>query len=258
MIYEEGKIDAVDAKKLASEMERYFGIKCRYRGHAFREMDEKTKKDFAFELAKIRVKNIYKEEEVEPLPMEISYEEKKINGEAGSGVVYDGFMFSKVLSKFFPVKISREIRILITDRLIATFDSDMRYHLRTCVLGGGWNILSTNGLIHAPARPREYYFAKRVLGDKMDEVAQKELENLLGNKFLKENDPRIYEGIKSLLLQAFFYSEFGETFCSEKECRLFNPHWQEEVINALVKKEGELGLCSKHEEMLYKLRYDKN
>jgi len=257
MIYEEGKITPVDAKKLAVDVKDIFGIRCKYMGYLFKDIDGKDKKKLAFEIAKTRVKDIYKEKEAEPLPMEINYEERKIDGKAGYGVVYDGFMLSRILMKFFPFKIGREIRVLITDRLIATFDTDMRYHLRTCVLSGGWNLLSTNGLIHAPARPKEFYFAKKFLGEKMDEVATKEIENFLGDRFLKENDPRLQDAMLSLIIQALFYSEFGEGFCSDKKCRLFNPHWQEEVICALVQN-GEMGLCDKHKEMLYSLKNDKN
>jgi hypothetical protein len=257
MIYEEGKIKPVDAKKLTFEVKDKFGIECKYMGYIFKDISEKNKKKLALEIAKARVKNIYKEEEATPLPAEVNYEERKIDGKAGYGVVYDGFMLSGILMKFFPFKRGKEIRVLITDRLIATFDTDMRYHLRTCVLSGGWNLLSTNGLIHAPARPREFYFARKFLGEKMDEVASKEIESLLGDRFLRENDPRLHDAMLSLVLQAFFYSESGEGFCSEKNCRLFNPHWQEEVITALVQN-GEIGLCDKHKKMLYKLRDDKN
>jgi len=257
MIYEEGKINPVDAKKLAVDVEDTFGIKCKYMGSIFKDIEGKDKKNLALEIAKTRVKDIYKEKEAEPLPMEINYEERKIEGKAGYGVVYDGFMLCGILMKFFPFKIGKEIRVLITDRLIATFDTDRRYHLRTCILSGGWSILSTNGLVHAPARPREFYIAKRALGDRMDGVASKKIESFLGDRFLKENDPRLHDAMLSLILQAFFYSEFGEGFCSEKKCRLFNPHWQEEVIDALVQKR-ELGLCDKHKEMLYRLKNDED
>jgi hypothetical protein len=257
MIYEEGRINPVDAKKLAVDIKDIFGIESEYMGYIFQNISEKDKKALAFEIAKTRVKNIYKEEETNPIPMEVTYEERKIDGKAGYGVIYDGFMLSGILMKFFPFKVGKEIRVLITDRLIATFDTDMRYHLRTCVLSGGWNLLSTNGLIHAPARPREFYFAKKFLGEKMDEVASKEIETLLGNRFLRENDPRLHDAVISLVLQAFFYSQFGEGFCSEKNCRLFNPHWQEEVITALVQN-GEMGLCDRHKRMLYELKDDKN
>ncbi len=258
IIYEEGKIYPVEGERIAVEIEEDFGIRCKFMGFIFKDLKENEKRNLALEIAKTRVKEIYKEKEAVPLPMEIAYEEKKINGEAGYGVIYDGFMLSQVLLNFFPFKRGEEIRVLITDRLLATFDTDMRYHLRTCILGGGWNIVSTNGLIHAPARPKEFYFARRLLGEKMDEVAIREIEEVLGDRFLRENDPRIFEVLKSLLLQAFFYSGFGEGFCSDKDCRLFNPHWQEEVINSLVKKRGELGLCEKHKEMFYRLKNDKN
>jgi hypothetical protein len=40
----------------------------------------------------------------------------------------------------------------------------------------------------------------------------------------------------------------GEPFCEERECRLFNAHWQEDLLHAQL--DGGSDLCAKHERML--------
>lgn len=258
-IYAEGEIFPVSPMKMVEELKRDFGIDSIWEGYLFSGMDEEMKKAIAYEMAKMRVKDPRRKVEREPLPMEIRYEERKMeDGSSREGPIYEGFTFVELLNRFFPFKSRAVLPVLITDRLIATFDADGRYHLRTCVLTGMWNLLSVSGLVHAPAKPREYYFIKGVLGDRMDEVARKEVENLFDGMVLKKGHPALHEAAKSLLLQAVFYSIFGEEFCNIPDCRLYNPHWQEEVFRALVKERGELGLCEKHIKMLEVIKHDQN
>lgn len=50
-------------------------------------------------------------------------------------------------------------------------------------------------------------------------------------------------------LQAlFFFVANGEPFCADRNCRLYNAHWQEELIH-MVKKER---LCGRHSQMANK------
>ncbi|MEZ4546778.1 MAG: DUF6775 family putative metallopeptidase [Thermodesulfobacteriota bacterium] len=42
--------------------------------------------------------------------------------------------------------------------------------------------------------------------------------------------------ISSYALQALFYELSGEAFCDDRECCLFNSHWQEDVLR--VQYEG--------------------
>ncbi len=88
----------------------------------------------------------------------------------------------------------------------------------------------------------------------MDDVVVEETNKIFGEKVFKKGDKRIHDAMKSLILQAFFFSSFGEGFCDVVGCRLYNPHWQEEAIFSLVKNEKEIGLCNKHYEMLKGLK----
>ncbi|HEX2615341.1 MAG TPA: DUF6775 family putative metallopeptidase, partial [Nitrososphaera sp.] len=50
-------------------------------------------------------------------------------------------------------------------------------------------------------------------------------------------------------LQAiFFFVTDGEPFCENKDCLLFNAHWQEELVRILEKPR----LCSRHHDMANK------
>jgi hypothetical protein len=67
-------------------------------------------------------------------------------------------------------------------------------------------------------------------------------------KWLRPDDPRTTEVLKGYLAQAIFYYMTGEPFCEERECRLFNAHWQEDLLHAQL--DGGSDLCAKHERML--------
>ena len=57
------------------------------------------------------------------------------------------------------------LHIVFTNKLICTYDTnDSRYHGRTVICSNP-AIISTTGMIEAPARPREYYF--EAMKDKM-------------------------------------------------------------------------------------------
>lgn len=65
-----------------------------------------------------------------------------------------------------------------------------------------------------------------------------------------DRDPRLPEAIKGYLLQALFYHVTGDPFCDSKECRLFNAHWQEELIHAQMRPGADL--CERHRQMVEK------
>lgn len=60
-------------------------------------------------------------------------------------------------------------------------------------------------------------------------------------KFMKRlivyDDPRLTRIIRGYVLQAIFYHVFGQPFCTEKTCMLYNAHWQEEVLTAQLRGE---------------------
>jgi hypothetical protein len=105
--------------------------------------------------------------------------------------------------------------------------------------------------VEAPAKPREFYLAReqfRAMGlDAISPVLASELRD----RCLLPNDERLTEVAKGYALQAVFYALFGEAFCDDKDCRLYNAHWQEEMLHAQL--DGAYDLCPRHETMLQNL-----
>lgn len=205
--------------------------------------------------AKARVHDPFKSvADREPLYGEVAYERRRLTqrGEA-KGVIYDGFMVQGLLASLFDrTEMNRwRLPLIFTNQLLATFDeSDRRYHLRTVILGYP-AIVSTTGLVEAPAKPREFYLAReqfRAMGlDAVSPILASELRD----RCLLPNDERLTEVAKGYALQAVFYALFGEAFCDDKDCRLYNAHWQEEMLHAQLN--GAYDLCPRHEAMLQNL-----
>ena len=76
-------------------------------------------------------------------------------------------------------------------------------------------------------------------------------KNKYKNQFVDYHDVRMSEIIKGFILQSIMYYETGDAFCKQKECRLFNAHWQKDLIYVQLEN-GKL--CKLHSDILRKLR----
>ena len=109
-------------------------------------------------------------------------------------------------------------------------------------------IISTSGMIEAPAKPREYYFeamALKAQGQNIDSVKER-----YKDKFLDYNDKRLTKVVEGYILQVIFYNITGEAFCEDIECRLNNAHWQKDLLFSQIEISK---LCKKHSEILENL-----
>jgi hypothetical protein len=168
------------------------------------------------------------------------------------GVPYEAVGLMKLYSRLIgPMySTSEDVMIVLTDRLIMTWsDDDLRFHARVAVFGFP-SIISTSGVVEAPARPREYYLAKQALSLK----GVGDLEPILARQFegsyLEPEDDRTKQVLRGYLLQCLFYAHNFEPFCANKNCALFNAHWQEEMIHAQVESGR---LCASHAKQLRKM-----
>jgi len=187
-----------------------------------------------------------------PLYGEIAYERRRLaQGKAVFGVLYDGPTLQAAFREWLPPAERRlsAVHLLFTQQLIGTFDEDdRRYHARVIVAGFP-ALISVSGLVEAPARPRAYYLAQQqfaALGQSETGAALARAE--LAGRFLEHGDPRTTEALKGYALQAVFYQWTGEAFCEEVHCRLFNAHWQEELLQAQRGEGAEL--CPRHQRQL--------
>jgi hypothetical protein len=65
--------------------------------------------------------------------------------------------------------------------------------------------------------------------------------------YLEHDDPRDAEVAKGYAMQAVFYALAGDPYCDDPECRLFNGHWQREILEAHL---GGTDYCARHKEMI--------
>lgn len=158
--------------------------------------------------------------------------------------LYDGFVLQRIFAEMIPARESDHVHIIFTSLLTCTFsEEDWRYHGRAVVCGTP-SIVSIPGIVEAPAKPREFYLAQ--LGGQLDVAS---LKKSLAGRFIDYGDDRMTAACSRYALQAlFFFVTDGEPFCDEKNCNLYNPHWQEELVHMIEKGR----LCTRHRQMANK------
>lgn len=163
---------------------------------------------------------------------EIDSEVNRILGrESVRGKFYDGYWVQRILYRTLAEKVADEIKsgfihLIFTSLLFGTFEN-RRYHARV-VLMGTPALVSTSGLVEAPAKPKEYYYIKGRLIQTGGDVS--ELDNMYKGRFVEYDDPKISSILPSYALQAIGYEITGNAFCEDPQCCLFNSHWQGEVL----------------------------
>ena len=164
--------------------------------------------------------------------------------------LYDGFVIQKMLAEIIPTaEISlAHIHIIFTSLFTGTFsENDWRYHARAVICGTP-SIVSTTGIVEALAKPREFYLAQLFGGMAEDNDM---LKKKFAGRFIDYDDEdKITAASINYALQAiFFFITSGEPFCNNKDCRLFNAHWQEDLIHTIEKRT----LCRHHRNLTNKL-----
>lgn len=139
--------------------------------------------------------------------------------------------------------------VVFTDLLVGTYDqSDMRYHGRALVAANPC-LVSTTGMVEAPARPRDYCI--EVMAAQMAGAGTGGVESRHAGRFLAYGDGRLQAAAEGYALQAILYFETGEAFCGDRDCRLFNAHWQADLIRSQVTSGR---LCGRHRSILDDIR----
>lgn len=171
------------------------------------------------------------------------FEKQPEHVDDGMVPLYDGFVLQRLLAGFIPDAERDHLHMIFSSLLTCTFsEDDWRYHGRAVVCGTP-SIISTTGIVEAPAKPREFYLAQYGLAD-IGSIKKK-----FAGRFIDYGDDRITAAAAVYALQAvFFFVTDGEPFCENRDCRLFNAHWQEELIHILEKP----GLCAKHQDLANK------
>jgi hypothetical protein len=208
--------------------------------------------ELAKELASTKIRRIEgSQERSEPLPGEVQFEKRVIQepDRRLMGILYDGYRLQKVVRSILPDSESSldTAHIVFSNRIFCTFEKgDNRYHARV-IMCGFPSLISTSGLVEAPAKPREYYLMKQKFAATDSEPPAEDLKVAFEGRFIDHDDVKMTQALKGYTLQSIFYHTTGEPFCEDKDCMLFNAHWQEEVLNAQIVSGR---LCDRHEEML--------
>ncbi len=248
ILYDEPTVPEIQLERLKKFLKETFSIEIEIRENIFQYMNENISKKIAgcriFDLKKPFEKHV-------PLAEDIQLEmENKDMSEKEEMTLYDGFEFHSVITELIPINENKmnTLHIIFTNKLTCTFDeNDFRYHARA-IIGSNPAIISTTGIIEAPAKPRQYYldlmtnFSK----NKVEEIKKK-----YKGEFLEYHDLRISEITEGYLLQAIIYYETGEAFCIHKDCRLFNAHWQKDLFFSQLENKR---FCKKHKEILDELK----
>lgn len=245
ILYDEPAVPEIQLEKLSEFLKKEFSVQVELRDSIFRNISD----EIAHALASIRVFKPRKPfEKHTPKIEEVEFE--KIYGNDTTKleniVYYDGFEMQKIITKLIPEEelVEENFHIAFTNRLTCTYDcNDYRYHGRA-LIGSNPSIISTTGIIEAPAKPREYYvdlISNMTQGMNMESINQK-----YAGTYLEYHDERLSEIIKGYLMQAIFYYITGEAFCDSRDCRLNNAHWQKDLLYSQL----EFGkLCEKHQKI---------
>ncbi len=176
------------------------------------------------------------------------YNNDSFQGKGKCLTLLDGFGLQRIYSDFIceDEMELEHVHVIFKDSLVATYDEvTRRFHARTLICGTP-SIISTNGIIEAPAKPRDYYF-KMMLSNLLDR-SNGEIKTKFKGRFIDYGDPSVFCAALGFAVQAVFYFlTDGDPFCIENTCTLYNSHWQEEMIRAQVKTPK---FCKYHETLL--------
>jgi hypothetical protein len=246
ILYDEPSVPEIQLDKLVKFLQEIFSITVEIRDSILKFASTDT----AYKIAECKVFNLRKDfEKHTPTNEEVLFEESNFQDTSKTEniIMYDGFRLQKVLANLISEKENMEniFHVFFTNKLTCTYDNnDYRYHGRA-LIGSNPSIISTTGIIEAPAKPREYYFdlmTNFTQGVNVDTIKQK-----YKGTYLEYNDLRLTKIIEGYLLQAIFYYETGEPFCDSSDCRLFNAHWQKDLLHSQL---DECKLCENHQKIL--------
>lgn len=245
ILYEEPTVPEIQIEKIKKFITDTFQIETEVKENFFRTVEDKILE----KIATIRVFDLKKQfKKHNPTQEEYLIEKENIDmSEKDIVPLYDGFELQNIISENISITYN-ELHVIFTNKLTVTFDNDdFRYHARA-IINSNPTIISTTGIIEAPAKPKQYYLD---LMTSFSEDKIKEIKEKHKGGFLEYHDSRLNEIIEGYLLQAIVYYETGEVFCKYRECRLFNAHWQKDLFYSQIESKK---ICDRHLQIISKFR----
>ena len=237
ILYDEPSVPEINLHSLSNYLKQNFPIKVEIKENFFTKLDNEILEN---------IKNTQITDLKKPFEKQ---NHTSSNENLSEQILYDGFEIQNILfnniSKLDDKR--KDLHVIFTEKLIATFsDEDYKYHARALIAANPC-IISTSGIVEAPAKPKQYYLdlMTNFSGESIESIKRKYKE-----KFVEYNDPRLSTISEGYVLQSLIYYETGESFCDQNYCRLFNAHWQEELLSTQVKDKK---FCEKHKTIINKL-----
>jgi len=262
-LYDEPRCEALSLRRVAAYLREGVGAQVEERPDIFAHWSARTGtadqaaiSSLAERIARAKVRNLSGGADHFPmLQGEIDFELRRLQGQdvRAFGYLYDGGKVAAVYAELIDPSEAADLHIVFTNQLVGTWDpGDRRYHARTIICSYPV-LISTSGLVEAPARPREYYLLRQqYISLGLSDAAEIDLGPRMAETCLFHDDPKLTEVAKGYALQAVFYHATGDPFCSDPGCRLFNAHWQKDMLYAQLGSPYEL--CPAHERALAALK----
>jgi len=248
-LYDEPSVPEIEIDGLGEFIKENFHVRVEIRENIFSFCKFSNQK-VSYELASCRIFDTKKPfERHYPAAEEIEFEKDSFarNARETNIIMYDGFEFQKIITNLVPKNELQmdKFHLVCTNKLTCTYDfDDYRYHGRAVICSNP-AIISTTGVIEAPAKSREYYLS--LLTNMMQGLNIDIIKNQFKGTYLEYHDTKLADIIKGYVLQTLFYYLTGEPFCESKECRLYNAHWQADLLYSQI----QIGkLCNKHKQIL--------
>ena len=245
ILYDEPTVPEIQLVKMQKFITDMFPVEIELRKKFFESSDEKI-----FErIANTRIFNLKKQfKKYTPSINDIQIEkENRDMSDEETMPLYDGFELQRIIAEFIPINETTDniLHVIFTNKTTCTFDdNDFRYHARA-LIGSNPAIISTTGIIEAPAKPKQYYL------DLMTCFSEERIKEKYKGEFLESHDIRLHKIVEGYLLQCIIYYETGEAFCEDRECRLFNAHWQKDLFFSQIEKRK---FCKRHLKIMNKLK----
>ncbi|MDE1867105.1 MAG: hypothetical protein KGI08_05280, partial [Thaumarchaeota archaeon] len=158
-LYNEPSINELKINELAEFIEKQIGASVEIRQKFFQHFN--LEKEILYQIASCRVFNPYVPfEKHNPTIEDITFEERSEMPSATNNIIlYDGFELQNIFKHAIPDSelSSDKFHLIFTTKLTCSYDyEDYRYHGRAVICSNP-SIISTTGMIEAPAKPRDYY-----------------------------------------------------------------------------------------------------
>ena len=245
ILYNEPTVLEIQIEKIKQFIIDTFQIKVEIKDNFFESLEDKIFEKISStrisDLKKQFKKHIPTQEEIQ-----IEKENQDISDQ-DTMTLYDGFELQNIIAENISI-VDNILHIIFTNKLTATFDNDdFRYHARA-LISSNPTIISTTGIIEAPAKPKQYYLD---LMTNFSEGKIEEIKEKYKGEFLEYHDSRLSSIVEGYVLQAIMYYATGDAFCENKECRLFNAHWQKDLFYSQLENKK---LCDKHHKKLKEIK----